>query len=475
MFRSFSIRNYRLYATGEFISLIGIWMQFVAQDWLVLQLSGNSGTALGLVAALQFLPITLLALYGGKLADRYDKRRMLIAANVIWGVLAATLAVLVLTGGVRLWHIYVLATLFGTVNAIEMPVRQSFVGELVRTDLLPNALSLSSATFNSARIVGPAVAGLGIAWFDVGPVFAVNVLTYVAPVVTLMMMRPADLHRSAKPAQHGGIVDGLRYVRERFDLVLPIAMVGVVAMLGYNFQLTLAVMSKTVFDRGAASFGVLTSMLAVGALCGALMGARRKSRPSANVVLGGALAFGVLETLLAFSPTYLTMTLLLFPTGFAMIYFAQACNQRVQMGVASEYRGRVMALYSLVFAGTVPIGATVIGWLAEHVSVRSSIYVGGLASIVVAVAGALVMLRRTDTPIAVVIPMAINMGSTSLPVNTVRRLRLAWGRNRAPHRGTRRRPNGLGDIARPATQEGLARRRPSQVSGRRKRQPSRPH
>ncbi|WP_412540666.1 MFS transporter [Longispora sp. K20-0274] len=393
MFRSFRIRNYRLFILGQFISLTGGWMQIVAQDWLVLQLSDNSGTALGIVTALQFLPILVFTLYAGKLADRLDKRKLLIAVNAVWAVLAASLGILVISGGVQLWHVFVFAAVFGAVNAVEVPVRQSFASELVGTDLLPNALSLSAATFNTARIVGPALAGLCIAWLGTGPVFVLNALTYAGPMVGLLMMKSADLYRARLAKKPGNVRDGLAYVRRRPDLMLPMALMGVIAMLGYNFQLTLAIMSKTVFHNGAASFGLLTSVLALGALCGALAGTGRDGRPSVYVILGGALAFGVLETILGFAPTYLTMIVLLFPTGFAMVYFAQACNQRVQMGVPAEYRGRVMSLYMLVFAGTTPIGAPIIGWLAENVSARSSIWVGGIASIVTALVALAVRIR----------------------------------------------------------------------------------
>ncbi|MEV6523605.1 MFS transporter [Longispora sp. NPDC051575] len=393
MFRSFRIRNYRLFIVGQFISLTGGWMQIVAQDWLVLQLSDNSGTALGVVTALQFLPILVFTLYAGKLADRLDKRKLLIAVNAAWAVLAAALGILVISGGAQLWHVFVFAAVFGAVNAVEVPVRQSFASELVGADLLPNALSLSAATFNTARIVGPALAGLCIAWLGTGPVFVLNALTYAGPMVGLLMMKSADLYRTLSAKKPGNVRDGLAYVRRRPDLMLPMALMGVIAMLGYNFQLTLAIMSKTVFHNGAASFGLLTSVLALGALCGALAGTGRDARPSVYVILGGALAFGILETILGFAPTYLSMVVLLFPTGFAMVYFAQACNQRVQMGVPAEYRGRVMSLYMLVFAGTTPIGAPIIGWLSEHVSARSSIWVGGLASIVTALVALAVRIR----------------------------------------------------------------------------------
>ncbi len=395
-FRSFRVRNYRLFQTGQLVSLIGTWMQFIAQDWLVLQLSHNSGTALGIVTALQFLPVLALSLVAGRLADRYDKRRLLMAANACWAVLALALGLLVTSGTAQLWHVFVFAGALGTINALEVPVRQAFASELVGTDLLPNALSLNAATFNTARIIGPALAGLFIAWLGTGPVFLLNTLTYAGPLLGLALMRPAELHRAQARPRDTRIVDGLRYTRRRPDLLLPMALMLVVAMLGYNFQLTLAVMAKTVFHNGAASFGLLSSALAAGALGGALAGTGRRGRPSVYVVLAGALAFGILETAVAFAPTYAIMAVLLVPTGFSMVYLAQAANQRVQLGVDAEYRGRVMSLYVLVFLGTTPIGAPIIGWLVQYVGPRAGLYVGGLASIVATAAVLAVRSRRRD-------------------------------------------------------------------------------
>jgi MFS family permease len=383
-FRSLRVRNYRLFVGGQIVSLIGTWMQFIAQDWLVLQLSGDSGAALGVVTALQFTPVLLLSLVGGKFADRYDKRRLIIIANATWAVLALGLGVLVVTGVVQLWHVFGFALLFGAVSALEIPTRQSFVSELVGTDLLPNALSLNAATFNTARILGPAIAGVLIAWLDVGPVILLNSLTYLAPLVAMLLVNPSALHRSATRPRDTRIIDGLRYVRRRPDLLLPLALVLVIGGLGFNFQLTLALLSKTEFGTGAASFGLLSSALATGALAGAFAGTGRRSRPSVYVVIGGALAFGTLEIAVGFAPHYLTAALLLLGTGFAMIYFAQAANQRVQLGTSAEYRGRVMALYVMVFMGSNPVCAPLVGWLSERYGARTGLWAGGAAALLAA-------------------------------------------------------------------------------------------
>jgi MFS family permease len=387
-FQSLQVRNYRLFATGQLISLIFGWMQITAQDWLVLQLSHNSASALGVVTAFQFTPILVLTLYAGKLADRYDKRVMLLIANSTWLVLAALMGALVTSGSIKLWCVFVFAVLWGTVTAVETPTRQAFASELVGKSLLPNALALSSATFNSARVIGPALGGVAIALLGTGSAFVVNAVSYVGPLIVLSLMRPSELHRAGLTggrvsAADARVVDGLRYVRRRPDLLLPLGMMLVIGMAGFNFQLTLAVLAKSVFHTGAASFGLFTTAIAVGALIGALYGSSRRGRPSVWVLLGAAVAFGVLETAAGLMPTYLTTSLVLVPTGFAMIYLSQAANQRVQMGVDAELRGRVMALYVLVFMGTNPVGAPLVGWITQTFGARVSISLGGVVSLIV--------------------------------------------------------------------------------------------
>ncbi|SCL17862.1 Predicted arabinose efflux permease, MFS family [Micromonospora rhizosphaerae] len=399
MFQSLRVRNYRLFATGQLIKLIGVWMMFIAQDWLVLELTDNSATALGVVTALQFTPVLLLTLLSGRLADRYDKRLLLFAANAFWTVLALAMSVLVITGLVQLWHVFAFAALLGVANAVETPVRQAFVSELVGVSLLPNALSLNAATFNSARIIGPAVAGLAIAAFDVGPVFLVSALSSIAPLVNVVRMRPAELHRKGLPPvgqrDQAKVIDGLRYVWRRSDLLLPMALMSVMGMSLFNFQLTLAALAKTVFSTGAASFGLFTTALAVGALVGALAGTGRRSRPSIWLVLGAAVGCATFGTLVGLAPTYWLVVALLLPTGFFMVFFAQAANQRVQLGVEAAFRGRVMALWVLVFLGTNPVGAPVIGWVAETFGAGASIWIGGLMSLAAALLALTWQLRRS--------------------------------------------------------------------------------
>ncbi|AEV81441.1 MFS transporter [Actinoplanes sp. SE50] len=380
-FRSLRVRNYRLFAVGQLIKLIGVWTMFTAQDWLVLDLSHNSPSALGVVTALQFVPVMLLTLYSGRLADRYDKRKLLIVANTAFAVTAVSFAVIVASGIVQLWHVFLFALLFGIANSVETPVRQAFVSELVELPLLPNALALSAATFNSARIGGPAMAGVLLSVLSIRVVFLIATVLVIAPIFTYTRMNRAELLGIERKARGGArVLDGLTYVGKRPDLLLTICLMAVIGMIGFNFPVTLAALAKINFHAGASSFGLLTTALAVGALGGALAGSGRRTRPGMYRVIGAALAFGVFEFAVGFAPTFLVAMVLLVPTGFFSIYLAQAANHRVQMGVDAEYRGRVMSLYVLVFLGTTPIGASLAGWWGSHFGVPSSIWVGGLVS-----------------------------------------------------------------------------------------------
>ena len=401
MFQSLQVRNYRLFIIGQLTKQIGVWTMFTAQDWLVLDLSHNSASALGVVTALQFAPVLLLTLFSGRLADRYDKRALLFIANSAWAVLSLGMSLLVLTGLVQLWYVFVFAAMLGTANALETPVRQSFVSELVGTPLLPNALSLSAASFNSARIIGPAFAGVAIAAVDVGPVFLLSVVGAMAPLINLVRMRGSELHRDALlPLQErdsARVIDGLRYVRRRSDLVLPMVLMSLMGMTLFNFQITLAALAKTVFHTGAATFGLFTTVLALGSLGGALSGSGRRGRPSVWLVLGTAMVCSVFGTLVGFAPTYWLVVLCLLPTGYFTVFFAQAANQRVQLGVDAAFRGRVMALWVLVFLGTNPIGAPIVGWVAQRFGAGTAIWLGGLISLAVATLALAWQLRHSGS------------------------------------------------------------------------------
>lgn len=399
-FRALRVRNYRLFATGQLISLLGGWVQITAQDWLVLSLSHNSPTALGFVTALQFTPILLLTLYGGKLADRFDKRRLLTIAFSVYLVFASIMGVLVISGAIQLWQVFVFAALWGTCSSLETPTRQSFVSEMVGRELLPNALALNSAVFNSARIIGPAIGGVMIYLLGTGPAFVLNAFTYIAPIIALSRMIPAELHREPTGGRISSgdarIIDGLRYVRGRRDLVVPMALMLVLGLLAFNFQLTLALLAKNVYHTSSASFGLLNTALAVGALGGALAGSARRARPSTWLVVGAAIAFATLEILVGLAPNFLLTMVLLVPAGFCMIFFAQSANQRVQIGTSAAFRGRVMALYVLVFMGTTPVGAPLVGLCADTFGPRAAVWLGGAGSLLAALIVLVVELRNED-------------------------------------------------------------------------------
>ncbi len=394
VFRSLKVRNFRLFATGQILSVTGTWMMVTAQDWLVLGLTDDSGLALGLVTAAQFGPMLLFTLYGGTLADRHDKRMLLTVCNTASAAGALGLTLLVSLGAVRLWHVFAFALFLGVVNSLEVPTRMSFVGELVGGDLLPNASALSAAYFNLARVAGPALAGLVISVFGVGPVMAFNAASYTAVLLCLRLMRTAEM-RAPVARRRGGIRDGLRHVRERPDLAAPLLLVLVESVFALNFQLTLPLLAKDVFNTDARSFGLLTAAFSFGSLCAALATATRTGRPSGRTVVVAAAALGVLETVTGFSPGFLAGMLLLAATGCASVYFGQAANHRVQLGAEPGYRGRVLAVYTLIMQGSTPVGALLTGWVISGHGVRVSLWLGGAVALLAAVAAAALERART--------------------------------------------------------------------------------
>jgi len=400
MFRSLRVRNYRLYAGGQLVSLTGTWMQRVAQDWLVLELT-NSGTALGIVTALQFLPSLLFGLWGGLLADRYDKRKLLLATRSGLALVALILGVLDVTGIVQYWQVLVLALALGLVSAIDSPVRQSFVVEMVGPDDLTNAVGLNSTIFNSARILGPAVAGVMITAIGTGWAFVANGISSIAVLTGLALMRPAELRPSpAIDRIRGQLRAGLHYVRQRQDLLLTMVLVFVVGTFGLNFQITTALLAKQVFHRSATGYGLLSTALAVGACVGAVLATRRRTRPSLLFLLLAATAFGLLEILAGSMPGFGATALMLVLVGLAMLTFTTAANSSVQLGVEATMRGRVMALYLMCFLGGTPIGAPIVGWVATTVGPRWGMIGGGLVCMAMAVGMALYLVRRRSLHIA---------------------------------------------------------------------------
>jgi MFS family permease len=398
-FSSLANRNFRLFATGQLVSNTGTWMQRVAQDWLVLTLTGGSGTALGITTALQFLPLLLFSLWGGVIADRLPKRPILVVTQAASGLLALVLGVLVVTGVAQIWQVYVLAFLLGVTAALDTPVRQSFVPEMVERRHLPNAIALGSATFNLGRVFGPALAGLLIAAVGTGWVFLINAASYLAVITSLLLMRPEDLRPTVPvPRAPGQLREGLRYVVHRHDLLLVILVTSAVGTFGLNFQITTALMATGVFHVGAMAFGLLTTAFALGSLAGALLSARRAgrsgARPTLRFVVGLAAGFAALETVAGLAPSYASFFVLLIPTGLLALSFATSANPFIQLGTEPQMRGRVISLYTLMFFGGTPVGAPFIGWLAETAGARWSLIGGGLLTLISIVVAVLVLRPR---------------------------------------------------------------------------------
>ena len=384
-FRALAHRNYRLYYTGGFVSNIGTWMQRIAQDWLVLLLSNNSGTALGITTGLQFLPILLLSPYAGAIADRFPKKRLLQLAQVMMAAPAVLLGVLAVTGLAEQWHVYAIALLFGIGTAFEAPVRQSFIHELVTPEDMPNAVGLNSASFNGARIIGPGLAGLMIAALGsgveaTGYVILINAASYAAVLVALQGIRDLPGPDGPRPPRKGMVVDGMRYVRSRPDLMLVLGVMFFVGTFGLNFQLTSALMATEVYGKGAGEYGVIGSIMALGSITGALLSARRET-VRLRLVLISAVVFGLAEIGIALMPTYLTFVLLTPLIGITALTTITAANTVMQLTVPAELRGRVMALYLMVFMGGTPLGSPLVGWIGEAFGARWSLIGGGLASV----------------------------------------------------------------------------------------------
>lgn len=392
-FSSLRNRNFRLFAAGQTVSNTGTWMQRIAQDWLVLKLTGST-TALGITTGLQFLPMLLFGLWGGVIADRYPKRRLLIGTQTVMGLLAAVMAVLVLTDAVRVWHVWVLAFGLGLATVVDNPARQAFVVEMVGREDLPNAVGLNSANFQLARIVGPAVGGVLIGAIGTGWVFVVNAISYIGVLLGLMAIREAELRSMPIVSREKGqLREGLRYVRGKPELLVAIALVGFIGTFGYNFAVTLAAFSNDVFHAGPGSFGLLNTVFAFGSLAGALLAARR-GRTRMRVLVAAAIAFGLLETLAALMPGYWSFALMLIPIGMAGLTFNTAANSTVQLACDPVMRGRVMGIYMLVFMGGTPIGGPLTGWLAESFGPRAGLFLGGLISLIAALAVAVLLTRH---------------------------------------------------------------------------------
>ncbi len=382
-FSSLKIRNYRLFATGAVISNTGTWMSRITQDWLVLSLTG-SAAAVGITTALQFLPMLLFGLYGGVIADRLPKRKLLLFSQAALGLCGIALAVLTLSGVVQVWHVYLIAFLLGMVTVVDNPARQSFVSEMVGPAQLRNAVSLNSANFQSARLIGPAVAGVLITSVGSGWAFMFNGLSFLAPLVGLMMMRTSELHKAVVvPRAKGQLREGLRYVSGRPELIWPIVLVGFVGTFGFNFPIWLTAFADEVFDGGAGMYSFFNILMAAGSLAGALLAARRRSS-RLRMLVAAATVFGLLEVIASMSPSVWLFAILLVPIGMIGLTTNISANTSVQMAADPAMRGRVMSLYMMVFVGGTPVGAPIVGWLSDAYGVRTGMAVGGAFSLVAA-------------------------------------------------------------------------------------------
>ncbi len=382
-FGSLRVRNYRLYWIGQIVSVSGSWMQRLGQSWLVLHLGGN-GLDLGMVSALQFLPMLVLGAHGGVLADRTDKRRLLIATQTSMGVLAAALGVITLIGAVQLWMVYLLALLLGLVTAADNPARQAFVVEMVGTDRVANAVGLNSAVFTSARVIGPAIGGLVITLTGTGWTFVLNAISFGAVVVALAAMDPSQLQRAPVRRAAGQVREGLRYAWSRTELRIPLFLLAATGTLALNWSVVLPLLARDTFHGGAGTFGLLFSVLGLGSLAGALLSASRQ-RPGDRLLLGALAAFGVLMLACAAAPSLGLEIAVLVPTGLAAVAFQTTANSLLQLRSDARLRGRVMALYSVVFIGTTPIGAPIVGWVSGAFGPRAGLALGG-ASVLIALA-----------------------------------------------------------------------------------------
>lgn len=396
---AFGHRNYRLFFVGQMVSLVGTWMQQVAQGWLVLQISGGNPLWLGIVAAAQFMPVMAFGLFGGVLADVLPKRQTLVATQVVQMVLAVVLAILTATGLVEIWMVVTLALLLGCASAVDMPVRQAFAIEMVGPREVGNAVSLNSAQFNGARVVGPAIAGVAIGAFGIATAFAINAVSFLAVILGLWLMRDDELHRPRllpRPRSVAAVVDnlaeGLRFVRHTPVVLMAVATVGLSATFGMNFTVIVPPLAQDVLSSDAAGYGFLMTASGVGALAAALALVIAGTPRAVRIPLG-AILMGVASILLAFSSSYPLSLLLMVPVGAGGITMAATANATIQLAVPDGLRGRVMSVYTTVFSASVPIGGIGVGALAAALGVPMTVAIGGVLTLGVGV-WALVWYRR---------------------------------------------------------------------------------
>jgi MFS family permease len=394
-FAALAIPNYRRYIAGQSVSLVGTWMQMAAQSWLVLTLTG-SATALGVILALQTLPVLLLCPYGGVVADRVDKRRLMVVLQIAMGVQALVLGVLTVTGAVRMWEIGALALLLGLNNAFENPARQSFMHEMVGPQNLRNAVSLNSVLVNVARVIGPALAGLLIATVGEGICFLLNAATFIAVVASLVTLDRAAISASPPSAREPGqLRAGLRYVRRTPQLGVPLLMMALAGAMAYEFQVTLPVMARQGLHVGATGFGLMTAAMGVGAVVGGLFVAAKGRTGLPTLVLAAA-AFGVVLLFASVAPTLPVELFALALAGGTSISFMSTGNSTLQLAAAPSMRGRVMSLWFVAFQGSTPIGGPVVGWVMAQAGARAGLGLGAVSCLAVALLGLLALRRLTQ-------------------------------------------------------------------------------
>lgn len=395
MLHALGSSNYRLWVVGALVSNIGTWMQRTAQDWLVLtRLTHHSASAVGVVMALQYGPQLLFLPWTGYVADVVERRRLLIATQAVMGVLAGLLGLLTVTGLVRLWHVYVFAFLFGTAAAFDAPARQTFVSDLVGDDGLANAVALNSTSFNLGRMLGPAAAGLCIAAWGTGWAFLINGASFIAVLGALCLIQPHKLHPCPRAARGPGqIIEGFRYVRARPDLVTILVMLCLIGAFALNYPIYISTMAVTVFKAGAGRYGLLTSIMALGTTAGALLAAGRE-RPTFKLLIIGSGVLGVGFILGAAMPTYWLFAAALVVIGVASLTFTNSSTSLMQLSTDPVMRGRVMALRLAVVSGGTPIGAPLVGWIADRYGPRWALGVGALAGLAAAGVGLRFMLAK---------------------------------------------------------------------------------
>jgi MFS family permease len=395
-FRALCIFNYRVWTAGALVSNIGTWMQRVAQDWLVLtQLTHHDASAVGIVMALQFAPQLLLLPWSGLAADHFNQRKLLMLTQALMGILALALGVITVAGSIRLWHVYVFAFLFGSAAALDAPVRQTFVAELVGDEHLPNAVALNSTSFNAGRMIGPAIAGIVIAKVGTGWAFVINGLSFAAVLISMSLFRVSELYPNTRARRaKGGFLEGFSYVWSRQDLRAVLVMLFLIGTFGLNFPIFTSTMAVKVFYADARGFGLLSSIMAIGTISGALIAAGRNKPKFGSLLIGSAI-FGIGCTFAALAPGYWWFAAALVIIGVAALTFTNTTNSMMQLSTEPAMRGRVMALRLAVALGGTPIGAPIVGWVANRFGPRWALGVGATSGFAAALVAVYVLTRRT--------------------------------------------------------------------------------